>query len=218
MIRFFSLLLLILWSNFASAKFSPLEIHEMIVAADKIVHGKIVDLDATHFYFEVEGSPTNDSGVLKVRRFEDWACASRWTFYKKGQKLLLFLTSWEGELMPMGGGDEGELPIKGESVYINAMSLGFFINGNPGGGKKRVQTFPSKSYELHGDSYYGSQTKLNEFLKNVTSIRQCLKAELGKYKRIISISVRCDIAQINSEDAASLLLRAVVKRVREKYK
>jgi len=73
------------------ADYSPKELYEMVIKADKIVYGEVISFDSNYYFLKISGSLTNDTGIIKVRRFENWTCAHRWANYEVCQKLLLFL-------------------------------------------------------------------------------------------------------------------------------
>ena len=97
--------------------------------ADLIVLGKIRSVADRHLDLRVDevlrmkdSIDAEAGGTLKLRKFFDWQCASRWKEYKPGQRLLMFLIRDEhrdGVLRPMGGADEGEMPLKDGIVYVN---------------------------------------------------------------------------------------------------
>lgn len=107
----------------SQAEYRPLELYEMIIKAEKIVYGTVVELDHKYFTLKIEGSLTFDSGTLKITRFHEWPCAARWTQYEVGQRLFLFLTTLNGELVSMSGGNEGEHPIVNKAVYVHGLSI-----------------------------------------------------------------------------------------------
>ena len=83
--------------SLVSTAFAPsytrFKLFELATVADVIVAGRIVDVRRKTFDFEVEADVVGWRGerVLRVQRFVDWTCHSRWARYAKGQDLLLFL-------------------------------------------------------------------------------------------------------------------------------
>ena len=103
-------------------KYIPLDLDRMVAVADRIVVGTIREVRAETFLLDVEedlhGEPTE--GPLEVQRFRDWTCASRWTPYATGQRVVLFLREHVGaaegdeprrEWRILSGGGEGEMPV-----------------------------------------------------------------------------------------------------------
>jgi hypothetical protein len=164
------------------ADYRPLQLYEMIIKAEKIVYGKIISLDSGRFTLEIEGSVTGDSGTIVVGRFENWTCASRWTTYKVGQRLFLFLTRWDGVLTAMSGGNEGEMPIQDDIIFIQGNSIPI-----PPPPRMKV----SKDYiyfdvgliKIYGDQYFGTDWNLEEFIKDVKFIRANFDFEYEEYEK-----------------------------------
>ena len=101
-------LLPLLASPEAPAEYVPYHLHELVAVAERVVCGRITALQEQTFDLAVDrvlvGSPV---GELRLRRFENDGCASRWGAYEVGQRVLLFLT---GDRV-LGAGDEGEWPM-----------------------------------------------------------------------------------------------------------
>ena len=102
-------------SSGAAPKYVPLRLHEMILIADLVVDGVIVDVSEETFTAEVQQVVLGkDPGRrIEVRRFKNWTCASRWADYAADQRVLLFLA--DDHMGPpfriLSGGGEGEMPI-----------------------------------------------------------------------------------------------------------
>ena len=197
------------------AEFMPMAIQELIVKSEKIVYGEIVNLDSTHFEIKIEGSLTGDSGTLRIRKFENWTCAWRWTEYKKGQNLLLFLHTWNNELVSMGAGNEGELPINNNEIHINSLSL-MYINGDQNDWENTDFTFPGNQFNIHDGEFHGTKMKLGEFLETTTYIRQCLNFEYGKYHQESNWKFKCKIAEMENKSNSSLLIKAILREAKER--
>ncbi|MDF1698326.1 MAG: hypothetical protein P1U56_20925 [Saprospiraceae bacterium] len=215
MIRTIILALLLFNQLHAKADYAPMALHELIIKSDKIVYGEIVELSSEHFKFKVKGSLTGDKGVLKIRRFMDWTCASRWTKYETGQKLLLFLFSNNDKLHIMGAGDEGELPISDNSVYVHGLSLGY-VNGDQNDILNSDFTFPIEQYNLYGADYFGNKFELNEFLESAAFIRQCFNLEKGEYFGMFDWEFSCDFQVIKAKAKKSLIITAILREAIER--
>ena len=157
------------------AEYRSLQLFEMIIKAEKIVYGTVVELDSSYFTLKIEGSLTSDSGILKVERFSDWACAERWGEYAVGQRLLLFLTNWEGKLLTMSAGNEGELPIYDNDVFINSLSLPVPMPPLPEGLniKQSPITFECSHQNVYEEKFHSYKMELDEFLRVSSIIRNC---------------------------------------------
>ncbi|HEY1030485.1 MAG TPA: hypothetical protein VGD89_01850 [Flavipsychrobacter sp.] len=120
MSRHLSLLVVLLAIAYnASADYRHMQLHEALDKADHIVIGKITLVGESYFQFAVDTVlKGNIRHSIKVKKFKNWTCASRYSDYKKGQEEILLLARNEsGEYYPIGGGNEGEIPISQDSVY-----------------------------------------------------------------------------------------------------
>ncbi|HEU4395070.1 MAG TPA: hypothetical protein VFS92_05850, partial [Planctomycetota bacterium] len=94
----------------ALARYSPIPLGERTLEAQVIAVGRIEALEERYYRFAVErwlhGEPRQ--ATLRVRRFEDWTCASRPVPYAVGQRMVVFLKEFENEWLVMGAGCEGE--------------------------------------------------------------------------------------------------------------
>lgn len=100
-----------------------MDIAKLVTQADVIVYGQIIDLKESAFVFEIEGSLTQDTGIIEVVKFIDWEWASRWTKYERHQCMLLFLRKKEDQFHIIGGQNDGEFPIIESSIYIPSSAL-----------------------------------------------------------------------------------------------
>ena len=215
MIRSIGFILFIICHFNMKADFEPTALHELIINAEKIVYGKIVDLDSTHFKIKIKGSITGESGILKVKKFENWTCAWRWTEYKKGQNLLLFLNTWNNELVSMGAANEGELPISDNDVHINELSL-LYVNGDQNDWSNADFTFKGNHHDIHDGEFYGTKMELSKFIKITKYIRRCFKIEYGSYHQITKWNFNCDIKEIKNKTNKSILLKAILREATER--
>lgn len=206
---FISLILLFL-SLSVKADYRPLALHEMIIKADKIVYGMILEIDSTHYKFKVEGGITKDTGIIRIQKFQDWLCAWRWTEYQIGQEMLVFLATGNGGSGLMGAGNEGELPIMGNSLYINGSSLNY-VNGSQNDYLNENWTFPGKRYKLYGGEYYGTKMNVAQFLKTIKYVRRCFNFEYGVYGKIKNWKLKCNYDEILKRSKASLLIKAILR-------
>ena len=201
------------------AKYQPLDLYEMILGAEKIVYGEIIELDSLTFTLKVERNITGDETELVIQRFENWPCAHRWTEYKVGQRLFLFLKNYNGQLNSMSGGNEGELPIHNGSVYINSFSLDPPPPPNPGGQSNEIldQDFiDSKKYRVFGSDYFGHKTSLDDFTSTVIRIRSCFDIKYGKYHQIEEAVIKCDEKQLKKDIETDRILNWTYKKLKKK--
>ena len=107
----------------SQADSKQIDLSLLITQSDTIVYGIIIEHNELTFTFEIKGGITSDTGIIHVNKFQDWPCGHRWTSYKIGQRLMLFLQRNNNKLAIMGGGDEGEFPLKDNKIYIPTGAL-----------------------------------------------------------------------------------------------
>lgn len=153
-----------------SVRYRRHKLYELVARADCIVAGEIVRLDGNSFDVAVEtrvrGSSVPDP--LRVRRFEDWTCASRWTEYAKGQRVLLFLSrpaAKAGAFRILGGGGEGEMPLASDSVVVRGYA---------------VQGFQGLEHEVTGGMCSGPLVPLREIADAIGAFAEAFSWERGK--------------------------------------
>jgi hypothetical protein len=98
----------------SSLSYTRYKLFELAMQSDIAVYGTISALQDTTFDLQCERSVIGPKipAVLRVQRFEDWTCASRWSQYAVGQRVLLFLrkpsADWPYPII-LGSGGEGEI-------------------------------------------------------------------------------------------------------------
>ncbi|MFZ6052748.1 hypothetical protein [Halocola ammonii] len=202
----------------AKADYVPVDLYAMMLKAEKIVYGEIISLDSLTFTLEIEGSVTGDTGNVTVKRFQDWPCAHRWTDYRTGQRLFLFLHTSNGAMETMSAGNEGELPICQDSIYINSSSL---IPPPPKGleakrdtGLNSIEFFESRTHMLFGEGYYGYSMSLQNFLTAIHRIRGCFDIET-KYDhyRVEKAKLLCSVEKTQKLIAIDKIFRWTYKEL-----
>lgn len=98
--------------------------------ADLIAWGDIVDVDAVKFKLRVQGiakaerpgeQRVSPGSTIAIAAFRNSYEVKRWTAYRPGQTVFLFLkhsSKSGGPWRIIGAGNEGELPVLGTSVYL----------------------------------------------------------------------------------------------------
>lgn len=196
------------------AEFEAMAMHELIIKSDKIVYGEIIDLSPTHFELAIIASLTGDSGTLKIRRFENWTCAWRWTKYKEGQKLLVFVRSWQGDFYSMGAGNEGELPVVNDEIYINGLSL-MYVDGDQNDWQNMDFTFKGEHFDIYGGDFFGTKMKMNNFMESARFVRHCFSFDNGNNLRESNWEFKCERKEIKEMAKSSLLVKAILREAKE---
>lgn len=172
--------LLMLACGPSNADYEPIPLHELVVGADLLVRGTIMEVREKTFEVEVlkviRGSAR--SKRIEVQRFVDWTGSARWTSYQAGQGVLLFLLKEDGDAGPswriLGVGGEGEMPIEEGFIYCHGM----FIQGF-----KRQQGFA-----VQGGTLNGYRFELSTFLSAITEYHRCFRLKgplLQRPRRLI---------------------------------
>lgn len=177
------------------AEYEPFPLYKLILTADEIVHGEIVSLDEKFFYLKIEVSLTNLDGTVKVARFQDWTCAQRWGEYEVGQRVFLFLKDNEGVYQTISAGNEGELPILGDSVLVNGLSLTpdppSFMDQTHYDKYGFSVSFSRREYSVYGHQFIGHGFHLDEFIKSVQAVIDCFQLQIGEFYEIKSVREIC---------------------------
>jgi hypothetical protein len=197
-------LLLIISLFFAfsvKAEYVPVKLFRMILGSEKIVYGEIVELDSLTYTLKIEQNLTGSTeNYIKVQRFYDWPCAWRWTEYEIGQKLFLFLVKFQGSYRTISAGNEGEMPIDSDTVYVHGRSLNSFSEWVPDSTNRKISLrqglILSQHYTVYGQPYYGHKVRLHDFVQIVQMIRQCFNADYQKYGELQNVVIHCSKTEL----------------------
>jgi hypothetical protein len=141
----------------ARADYISLSFSALAQEAEVIALGKIVRVDESTYDLDIEQVIALERRLpwipsrLKVLRFRNWTCAARWSEYKAGQRLLVFLAKdrecdcWAA----IGAGNEGEMPVENRRVYTSQVGS------------------VSRSYVVYGSPYLGSAIPLDHAIEAV---------------------------------------------------
>ncbi|WP_297798568.1 hypothetical protein [uncultured Eudoraea sp.] len=176
------IVLLLLLSNTVKADYITPSLNDLILKADKILYGEIQCVDESVIEVKVYGSINHDSESITILKFKEWNCGKRWNEYRVGQTSLFFLKYRHGGYRPMGGGNEGELPIVRSKVYVHTSSI------SPMGD---TPLFERSSLTIknfgYNNPFEGYVMKLKDFWEATGIIKKCFKYDLnttGKSKNI----------------------------------
>lgn len=214
------ILILFLTVNFLWADYSPKKLYEMAIKADKILYGTIIELDSSKYKLRIEGSLTEESGTISIVRFSDWACAHRWTEYQIGQRLFVFLFEKNGDYFTISGGNEGELPIQNDSVFIRGLSLKpppprpppLLSNDEKNNTivmpkSKELEYFEYDSHIVYESEYRGQPIEQSCFLNTIRDIRNCFDFDYGEYNDIINGHIKCSEEDLRQKMESNKILR-----------
>jgi hypothetical protein len=144
-----------------------LRLAELCLFADGIAAGTLRSIDETGFVVGTDWMLTDREVPtdLRVKRFVDWTCAQRWTEYRPGQRVLLFLAHDAGSdpsWSILGGGGEGEMPMLGDRVVLR----GFRLAG-----------VESDEHDVGGASVQGPLVDLAELRTAISHLRSACRVE-----------------------------------------
>ncbi len=209
------ILFLILTSWTARADYDVYQLYEMILGADKIVSGEIVQTDSLTFTLRVDKDFTGNEKVIKIHKHENWPCAWRWAQYEVGQRLLLFLAEINGELYQMGPGNESELPLLDNHVFVHSISFNKLPYKLDSIGKTKKIIFPER-HNLYGKDFYGCRIEMEKLAYAITSLRECYSILPTKYGRIETVELVCDNQEINQKARNNEIINWAVEVLRQK--
>jgi hypothetical protein len=200
-----AVLFMVLIGGPARADYQPLPLTELFATSDLVALGNIAAVDETTFVVEdyqvLAGAPPE--APLVVKRFRDWSGNARWSPYRAGQRVLLFLTA--AESTPSGKpiwkirglGDEGEMPVEDGYVYPQ----GIYLDG-----------FVQQQYEVQHGRLQGYRFVLEDFLSALHGYNRCYRADVQEGKRRqVTIHQICDAQALQRYRDASPLNRYLVR-------
>jgi len=190
-----------------AARYVRYRLYELAALSDVIVSGEIRVLDELEFELRVDdivlGEPMR---ALRVRRFQDWTCAGRWTEYAVGQRVLLFLrrsSEQPDSLFILGAGGEGEMPLHQERVIVgNAHDY-------------RVRGYELAEHEVAGDTLTGSAVPYAELTTAVRGFREACAWRVSTVTRKLeSIGPRIEIEALETYTRGSATALHLVDEAR----
>jgi hypothetical protein len=195
-------LLLLVGIN-ARADYLPIPLSELFGGSELIVLGTIESVGDDSFTLretEVYAGSIGDA-PLQVKKYADWTGGRRWSAYRAGQTVLLFLTKTAAEEKVAGEhwrirglGGEGEMPIEGGAIFPHGLNLGGF----------QRQTF-----DVDGGELYGYRFDLDTFTSALTGYLHCFGSEAAA-ESIEEPAGECTDRELATYRATSALHRYLV--------
>ncbi len=121
-----------------------------------------------------------------------------------------------GHFYTMSGGNEGELPIQGDSVYIHGLSLRPPPPPLPID-RENDTILVSRIYEkeyfecghhsVYNSDFSGQPIKLDSFLKTINAIRDCFDFDYGEFNEILNSRVKCSREDIKEKTETDKIFR-----------
>lgn len=194
----------------SEADYEPLGLQELFAASDLTVLGTIEEVREKTFLlgeYEVLSGPSPDR-PLEVKRFINWSGNSRWSGYREGQAVLLFLTRPGGEPHDSphpwrirGYGGEGEMPVEDGFIYCH----GLFLEG-----------FSRQRFRVQHGNLDGYRFAEDDFLAALKGYHRCFRsAGNGSKGHPPSIVQQCDDETLATYRKQSPLNRYLVEQTLE---
>lgn len=195
----------------AGADYSPIPLPVLFDCSEAIVLGTIGEVREADFDLEVgrtiAGAPLGR--VVRVRKFEDWTCAARWTPYRTGQRAVFFLAELQADagkprvFRVLGSGNEGEMPIVDGRVHLHGLGL------DPDAWDR----FP-----VDGGEYAGWRFPLQDLLDVVVATRRCFDFDRSPSARPSHRPVRTtcredELAEVASRSALAERLLKIIREI-----
>lgn len=191
-------LLCLFWVYTPNEDYEPTLLPDLIDRSELVVHGTIKKTRQYTCSLQLKevlkGDFPTDS-LLVCDKFKDWTCAQRFDKYEAGQEELFFLfKGYDPYHRAIGGGNEGEMPVVGDSVYYKAQYLR--IDKNP------------VAFKVYGGQISGYRFLTTDFKKAVRYYRENAETINENVKRDKLYHLR----KINNP-----ALDRIIDELREKY-
>ena len=202
------LLILLLTSTIKADYISP-SLNELILKADKILYGEIVCVDESVIEVSVYNSINHNSKSITIIKFKEWNCGMRWMEYEVGDTSLFFLNLKNGRYRSMGGGNEGEVPIHNDKIYVHASTISTM--GFVGNFDRSDLQMEDNGYN---NPYNGYVMDLNDFWQATTVIKKCFKSEISKTGNLVNIQQLCAATDYESTMKENKILNWAISELK----
>lgn len=122
MIKYLLIALCISGTKLSFGSYITTSLIQLVERAACISYGRIVAVGKEEFKIVVlqNVKACKQHDTITIRKFNNWACASRYADYALGQEAVFFLSSYKGELATLGSANEGELIVKHDTGYVES--------------------------------------------------------------------------------------------------
>lgn len=186
----------------APADYQPIALTELFGGSELIVLGTIEGVGDDSFTLratKVYAGSIGDAPV-EVGKYADWTGGRRWSAYRAGQTVLLFLRKpaanekAAGDYWRIRGfGDEGEMPIDGGAIFPHGLNL---------------EGFRRQIFKVDGDELYGYRFDLDTFTSALKGYLRCFGSpQQAAAKGIEEPARECTDRELASYRARSALHR-----------
>lgn len=186
----------------ARADYQPIALTELFGGSELIVLGTIESVGDDSFALratEVYSGSIGDAPV-EVGKYADWTGGRRWSAYRAGQTVLLFLRKPAADEKAAGDywrirgfGGEGEMPIDGGTVFPHGLNL---------------EGFRRQIFKVDGGELYGYRFDLATFTSALKGYLRCFGSPRQPAAEGIEEPAReCADSELTSYRAASALHR-----------
>ena len=175
------------------ASYVPPTLNKLILKADKILYGEITCIDETVIEVNVHGSINHNTKAITIFKFKEWDCGKRWSEYKVGDTSLFFLKLKNGGFYPLGGGNEGELPIHDDKVYVHASAFPSLDLLN----QFEHSKIPMEDNGFN-NPYNGYALDFEDFWQATAVLEKCFTSDMNATGNLINIRQLCPTSDYES--------------------
>lgn len=176
----------ILVSGTLRADYVPPSLNKLIIKADKIIYGTIQCVDERIIEVKLEGGSDRNDQTISINKFQEWICGKRWSEYQVGQRSIYFLKYKEDGFYPMGGGNEGEMPLQGSQAYVHYSTISQ---------REEVKIFKRSEVTVEENGYnnpYGGYVlPLEDLWETIKKVRKCFKADFSATGNLENVRSIC---------------------------
>jgi hypothetical protein len=205
-LRFIFILLL---TGTIRADYEPPTFHELILKADKIVYGEIVCIDKRVIELKVHESINHEGEKITIGRFVEWQCGKRWTDYVVGQTSMFFLRKRDGDYLPFGGSNEGEMPIHDDKVFVQTTTISM-IDDNPPF-ERSTLTIEDLGYN---NPYKGFVLDLSNLWQATRIIKNCFTSGVTATGNLVNIQQLCSPKEYKSVMEKNKILKWAITEIK----
>jgi hypothetical protein len=190
------------------ADYFPPSLTKLMLIADKVVYGWISCVDDNVIEVKIGESLDYNSETITIHKFREWSCGKRWAEYQVGEKSVFFLRAVEEGFYPMGGGNEGELPIQENKVYVHPGSL-----TSTGIGPEFERSHKQGPDNGFSNPYNGYLINLAQFWEATKTLRQCFTHEVNATGGLINVKRSCPEVVLDHAKNKNRLFKLVVQEL-----
>ena len=206
----FLFIFILLLTSSIKADYVPPTLNELILRADKIVYGEIVCIDKRVIEVKVYKGINHNEETITFGRFFEWRCGKRWTEYALGQTSMFFLRKRDREYSPLGGSNEGEMPIHKNKVFVHRSTISM-INDNPPFDRS-TRTIDDLGYN---NPFNGFVLDLSNLWQATRLIKKCFTSDVTATGNLVNIQQLCAANEYESSMEQNEILKWAITELKK---